>query len=84
MGTIFWNMTNLQVLPPTGMHANPPDKEMNFLDAFVHNMGLCMSPALMFNKLLIAIAFSEKIGDNPPDEDWYEEIWLKVQCRDLQ
>lgn len=78
MGTVFWNMTHLEKLPPTGLHANLLNQEIPFLDAFMINMGLCMSPQAMFAKFLIAIAFSEKIGDNPPRTDWYEEKWLKV------
>ena len=89
-GTIFWNLSQITGLPSTGMHANPTDENMNFLEAYVHNMGLCMNPKTMFykvinnhicqskNKLkvLIAIGFSHVIGDTPPSESWYHEKWL--------
>lgn len=81
MGTVFWNMTFLEKLPVTGLHANLLNTEIFFLDAFMINMGLCMSPSIMFIKFLIAIAFSEKIGDNPPRMDWYEEKWLKFDLK---
>jgi hypothetical protein len=47
MGTIFWNMSSVEYLPFTGMHANEVGQQMKFVDAFMHNMGLCMSPGLM-------------------------------------
>ena len=56
---------------------------MQYLDAYMHNMGLCMNPTTMLNKFLIAIAFSEYIGDSPPDEAWYEDAWLNV-CNNLK
>lgn len=43
----------------------------------MHNMGLCMNPRAMLNKFLIALAFSQKIHDSPPDERWYKEVRSK-------
>lgn len=83
MGTMFWNMTQLDQLPETGMHANEVGQPVQFIDAHMYNMGLCMSPSVMFNKFLIALAFSEIIHDDPPDENWYEDKWLNVSTLEL-
>ena len=73
-GTVFWNMTALDALPVTGKHANVDG--MGFVDAYVHNMGLCMSERAMMNKFVIAVAMSKTIDDSPPDQRWYHDSWL--------
>ena len=75
LGTIFWNMNKIDKIPPTGRHAVlqvPP-----FISAYNHNFGFAVSPKVMYWKHLTALAFSQKIGDAMPNEDWYEEKWLK-------
>jgi len=47
-----------------------------WLKAFVHNFGFCMSEKNMYWKHLLAIAYSKKIEDSIPNENWYEDRWL--------
>lgn len=46
------------------------------LNAFVNNLGFCISKKNMYWKHLTALAFGKIIGDSPPNEDWYEKKWL--------
>jgi len=75
MGVIFWNLRNLNEMPPTHRHANlslnPPR-----LEAVVHNFGLCFSERNMYWKILASLAYSQFLGDSIPDENWYEDVWL--------
>jgi hypothetical protein len=40
-------------------------------------MGFSFSDKTMYWKHLTAIGFSAVIGDSPPNENWYEDKWLK-------
>lgn len=76
MATVFWNLDLIDEFPPTRRQANiRGDKYLLHTD--VHNLGFCVSKKVMYWKHLTAMAFSKKIGDSPPGEDWYEKIWLK-------
>ena len=74
LSSVFWNMKNLNKVPETGKHANPPGS-VPFLNAKVHNLGFCMSEKNMFLKHLTALAFSAKLKDSRPDPNWYDK-WL--------
>lgn len=71
---MFWNLGPFTQMPPTNRHADAPG--MRCLSAFVHNLGFCASPQVMYWKHLTAIGYAQKIGDSPPNEDWYEKVWL--------
>jgi hypothetical protein len=47
------------------------------LSARVNNLGFCISENVMYWKHLTALAFSKIVGDSPPNENWYEDKWLK-------
>lgn len=53
----------------TYRHRIPTDVQVNF--------GYAFSPKTMYWKHMTALAFSQKIGDSVPNEDWYEEKWIK-------
>jgi hypothetical protein len=75
MGVVFWNLNNLNKMPPTRKHANlhfPPPR----LKSFVHNFGFCFSEKNMYWRILAAIAYSRYLKDSLPNEDWYEDVWL--------
>lgn len=76
LGTIFWNMNKIDKIPPTGRHATPYELPP-FLNVYNHNFGFCVSNKIMYWKHMTAIGFAEKIKDSIPNEDWYEEKWLK-------
>ena len=77
LASMFWKMEGLDKLPETGRHADPLMEFVNRLTAKVHNLGFSASVDTMYIKHLLALGFSQKIGDSPPNEDWYEEKWLK-------
>jgi hypothetical protein len=73
-GVVFWRMDDLDEMPPT---LRQGERLPVFrLSTHVHNFGFCMSKQTMFWKHLLALAFSQKIGDGQPDENWFEEKWL--------
>lgn len=43
----------------------------------VYNFGFCVTPENMKIKLHLAIKYSNFIRDSIPNDDWYEEKWLK-------
>lgn len=73
--SMLWNLKNLDKMPPTGRHANSED--LKKIDAFVHNFGFAVSEKTMYWKHMTALGFYQEINDSPPNEDWYEEKWLK-------
>jgi hypothetical protein len=81
-GVVFWNMDGIDKLPDTFRQGEPTDYWLNLLhgiytlDAFVHNLGFCVSEQAMFWKHLLALGFSQKIGDTQPNENWFEDKWL--------
>lgn len=70
---MFWDMTKLDQMPPTNRHADGPN--MKRLAAQVHNLGFCASAHIILWKHLTAIGYCQKIGDSPPNEDWYDKVW---------
>jgi len=83
MCTVFWDMKNLDKLPETGRQGN--SFGMAAIDAYTHNFGFCFNEKTMYWKHLLALGFSQKIGDSMPDELWYDR-WLnwKPEDRDLE
>jgi len=80
LGACIWNFNKLKdgKMPPTFRLANPPDCPLPpFLNAYNHNLGYSVSKKVMYWKHMLTIASSPIIGDSIPNEDWYEEIWLK-------
>lgn len=75
-GVVFWNITGLDRLPDTKRQGEPVYIKMETLDSFVHNFGFCLSEQAMFWKHLLALGFSQKIGDSQPNENWFEDKWL--------
>ena len=71
-GPVFWRPP-LPSTSPGGL----PVKWEHWLNGTVKNLGFCVSDKTMYWKHLAAIAFSAKIMDSPPREDWYDEVWLK-------
>jgi len=78
LGSMLWTMDNLVKIPKTYKHAQIPKPSNNpdFVKAYVHDFGFCVSEESMFWKHLTAIGFSQKIEDTPPIESWYEDVWL--------
>lgn len=54
----------------------PTNQNYDISEKLTHNVGFCFSKELMLYKHLLSIGFSKKIGDTPPNEDWYEDKWL--------
>lgn len=73
--TVFWKMKNLEDIHPTHRQADSCLKPINLIDAYTHNFGFCFNPQTMYWKHLTALGFSQKIGDSPPNPDWYDK-WL--------
>lgn len=84
LGACIWNMnkcrevTHSDKMPLTFRLANPPDSPLPpFLNSYNHNLGYSCSAKVMYWKHMLTIASSPLIGDSIPNEDWYEETWLK-------
>lgn len=77
IGPIIWNMKKIDKLPPTFRQGGEMNKIPPFLNAYNHNFGLAVSPKVLYWKHMLTIASSPIIGDSIPNEDWYEETWLK-------
>lgn len=81
LGTVFWNMCSggykpkLDRLPNTNRQADSCTVPIQFLSEYVHNFGFCFNPKTMLLKHLTALGFSQKIGDDLPNELWYDK-WL--------
>ena len=71
--TMFWKLSNLAEMPPTNRHADAVGWVR--LQAFVHNLGFCASANTIYWKHLTAIGYCQKIGDSPPNEAWYDDVW---------
>ena len=65
----------MQTISPTLRHADP-EGGLQFLKSRVHNCGFAISKETMYWKHMTALGFSQKIGDTPPRESWYEDTWL--------
>lgn len=74
-GSVLWNFRRLDNMPSTGRQAESGN--IMQLSTYVHNFGFAFSPKTMYWKHMTALAFSRKIGDSGPNENWYEEKWLK-------
>lgn len=85
IGVVFWNLKLIDRLPVT--LGNGEDHSTRAMNSFVHNLGFVVSKKVMYWKHMTAIAFSEKIRDSIPDENWLDR-WLtwnyKKNNRDLE
>ncbi len=75
VGAILCNLSKLDKMPATLKHGGI--LVMPKLSACVHNFGFALSEKIMYWKHLLSIAVSRKFGDGIPDENWYEEKWLR-------
>ena len=75
VGAIFCNLSKLDKMPATLKHGGI--LVMPKLSAYVHNFGFALSDKVMYWKHLLSIAAPQKFGDTIPDENWYEEKWLR-------
>jgi len=86
--TVFWNLNLVDRVPPTRRQADPVEGLLPTLEAVTHNFGFCVSWNAMFMKHVLALAFSARIGDSLPAEDWLIETWTKwdplTRNRDLE
>ncbi len=78
---VFWNLAR------SGITAIPRTRRagdiavMPILDAYLHNLGFCLTPGTMLYKHLAAMAFSRDIQDSQPDPAWYDR-WLNWKPSD--
>ncbi len=70
---MFWDFTNLDEMPQTNRHADALG--MGRLESYVHNLGFCASESSIYWKHLTALGYTQKIGECPPNEAWFENIW---------
>lgn len=76
LACMFWDLRKKDLIPHTHRHANVTiGAKTPRLKAFVHNFGFCISDKAMYWKHMTALGFSQKIGDSPPTERWYQDIW---------
>lgn len=73
--TVLWNMKYINKIHDTHRQAESTTLPLMILDSYTHNMGFCFNPKTMLFKHLTALGFSQKIGDSPPDPEWYDK-WL--------
>lgn len=66
---------NGEKMPNTGRHCNIKSN-LKRIPVPVYNFGFAVSQKAMYWKIMIAIGISQKIGDSPPNQNWYEEKWL--------
>jgi len=71
-GAVLWDLSKLDRIPKTFRHANSCVKIPVIKNARVHNFGFCMDDHTMFYKFLVALGYSEKIGDSVPSEAWFD------------
>lgn len=70
-GAVLWNMNKIDRLPETFRQAE--SKDIQRLASYVHNFGFAFSEKVMYWKHMLALGFSEKIGDGQPNERWLEK-----------
>ena len=75
-GPVLWHLNRNKKIQ-TEFNGCSCDKKKKF-SSFVKtlNMGFSFNKETMHYKHLLAIAFSEVIGDSKVDEKWYDEKWL--------
>ena len=72
-GPVMWKTS----LPPTRANGAPRGRKIEYVSSMAHNYGFCVSEKAMYWKHLTTLAHSSFIGDTPPREEWYEEVWKK-------
>lgn len=81
-GVIFWNFDNMPYIPKCGKAAAPaanvkPPFKSVYLKQRNHNFGYLVSERNMYWDHLVHLGFSGGGVDSMPNENWYEEKWLK-------
>lgn len=61
----------------TDHSGHPTNRQVLTSARKVYNFGFCISPENMKIKCHLGIKYSNFIRDSIPNEDWYEEKWLK-------
>jgi len=76
-GAVFYDLEKMEGLPETQKNPLPLNASFptQWLDAFVYNLGFCVSEEAMLMKHLCAIGFSAVVGDSEPNPDWFEKTW---------
>jgi hypothetical protein len=64
-------------MPDTDHSGHPITQHVLTSAGKVYNFGFCVSPENMKIKCHLGIKYSKFIRDSIPNEDWYEEKWLK-------
>lgn len=86
-GAVLWSLRG-DLMPPTRRQGEPVDGPLPRLDAYVHNLGFCVSEKTMRLKHECALWFSKAIGDSIPNDRWVDEKWLswdpETNNRDLE
>ena len=74
-GAMLWK-TDIKI--QTGFSPKDYKKKIHF-SWFVEilNLGFCINDKTMLYKFLIGLVYTKIIGDSIPNEDWYEDKWLK-------
>ena len=74
-GAILWK-TNKKI--QTGFSPKDHKKRIHFSWLVeILNLGFCINDKTMLYKFLIGLVYTKIIGDSIPNEDWYENKWLK-------
>ncbi len=76
VGPVLWKIKKNSNIE-TNFGGEPLKKKKKFSNfVYILNLGFSFNKDTMFYKHLMALAFSKKIGDSVPDENWYEDKWL--------
>tara|TARA_B100001559_G_C16021988_1_gene403940 strand:- start:40 stop:546 length:507 start_codon:yes stop_codon:yes gene_type:complete len=77
VGPVLWKTNNKDQIITNfgGEPLNAKKKMSKFVTTL--NLGFSFNKDTMFYKHLMALTFSKVIGDSLPDENWFEDKWLK-------
>lgn len=77
VGPVLWKTNNKdQIITNFGGEPSNAKKKMSKFVTTL-NLGFSFNKDTMFYKHLMALTFSKVIGDSLPDENWFEDKWLK-------
>jgi hypothetical protein len=76
-GVICFDLREDIIMPKTGKNCMPYLECEMFPKVFTYNFGYCLSPENMYWKIMVTLAFTTVVHDSLPDENWYEDTWLK-------
>jgi hypothetical protein len=75
-GVICFDLRDRIYMPKTGKNCAPYE-DCPFIDIYTYNFGYCLSPKNMYWKIIVTLAFTTVVHDSLPDENWYEDTWIK-------